>query len=270
MTDDTRVRFGAFADPHYAEKVYGNRHCEDSAAKLGACVETFEEAGLDFAVSMGDLIDSVGKREEEAGYARTMAGIFAGLDGPRHWVLGNHDVQAFAKEEFLMLCGAAYPPYYSFDLKGVHFAILDGNCHEDGGDFRAGAFSWDEAWVAERQLEWLACDLGAAAGRPAIVLCHENLDHRLWEGALDPHVVRNAERVRDVLEGAGNVKAVIQAHYHPGLVVEKSGIPYIALRAMVVGPGLENNAFAVIRLEGDGTVAVEGFGQQESCRVRAV
>ena len=262
------MRFGAFADPHYAERVYGDRHCEDSASKLEVCVEAFRGSGLDFAVCMGDLIDSAEERETEAGYARTMTSIFGRFAGPRHWVIGNHDVAAFAKEEFLTLCGAAYPSYYSFDVNGVHFAILDGNCHEDGSDFRSGAFSWDDAWVSERQLEWLSCDLGAASGRPAIVLCHENLDHRLWEGALDPHVVGNAERVRGVLEGAGNVKAVIQAHYHPGLVTEKSGVPYIALRAMVVGPGLESNAFAVISLEGDGTVAVEGFGQQEDCRVR--
>lgn len=269
MTGTALVRFGAFADPHYAAKVYGNRHCEDSAAKLGACVEAFKRAELDFSVCMGDLIDSAGEREEEAGYVRRMAGIFAGFEGPRHWVVGNHDVQAFSKQEYLTLCGAAYPPYYSFDMKGVHFAILDGNCHANGGDFRAGEFSWDEAWVARRQLEWLACDLGAAAGRPAVVLCHENIDHRLWEGALDPHVVRNAAAVRDVLQGAGNVKAVIQAHYHPGMVTEQNGLPYIALRAMVVGPGLDSNAFAIIGVEADGTVAVEGFGQQESCRVRA-
>lgn len=263
------VRFGVFADPHYAEKVYGDRHCEDSADKLRACVEVFRDAELDFAVCMGDLIDSAEEREAEAGYATTMAGIFAGFGGPRHWVLGNHDVDGLSKGEFLKLCGARYPPYYSFDCKGVHFALLDGNCHEDGTDFRPGANVWDEAWISQRQVEWLRCDLGAASGRQAIVLCHENLDDRQYREALDPHVVRDAAQVRDVLESVGHVSAVITAHYHPGLVARQGGIPYLALRSMVVGAGLENNAFAVVTVEADGTVAVDGHGQQESCRMRA-
>ncbi|MFH1571492.1 MAG: metallophosphoesterase [Gemmatimonadota bacterium] len=268
MSEGAMVRFGAFADPHYAAKVYGNRHCQDSAAKLAACVDALAAAHLDLAVCLGDLIDSAEDREAEAGYARTMAGIFACFAGPRHWVLGNHDVQVFSKGEYLDLCGAPPTPYYSFDAKGAHFAVLDGNCHGDGRDFRAGDFSWDEAWVSEDQVEWLASDLAGAAGRPAVVLCHENLDHRLWEGQLDPHVVRNADRVRHVLERSGNVKAVVQAHYHPGLRAVQNGIPYVGLRAMVVGPGPENNAYAVLELRADGSLAVEGGGQQESCVVR--
>jgi len=264
------VRFGVFADPHYAEKVYGNRHCEDSVEKLRACVRAFGEAELDFAVCLGDLIDSAEEREVEAGYARTMAAEFSGFEGQRHYALGNHDVQALTKDEFLKLCGAQYPPYYSFDCKGVHFVILDGNCHEDGSDFAAGDFSWDEAWISPRQVDWLACDLKAAGGRPAVVLCHENLDHREYEGGLDPHVVRNAAQVRQVLEAAGNVTAVITAHYHPGLATEQGGIPHVALRAMVVGPGLENNAYAVVSLTADGALSVEGFGQQEGFRTQVL
>ena len=117
-------------------------------------------------------------------------------------------------------------------------------------------------------MEWLACDLKAAGDRPVIVLIHENLDEREYDGGLDPHVVRNADQVRQVLEEAETVLAVIQAHYHPGLVAEQGGIPYVALQAMAVGPGLESNAFAVVDVGADGSVAVAGYGQQVSCRVQ--
>jgi 3',5'-cyclic AMP phosphodiesterase CpdA len=177
-------------------------------------------------------------------------------------VLGNHDVGRLTKEEFLELCGAGRPSRYSFDVRGVHFVVLDGNCHADGSDFRAGGFSWDDAWVSAAQIEWLARDLEAADDRRAVVLCHENIDHRLWNGALDPHVVRDAARVRQVLETAGNVAAVVQAHYHPGLRTVQNGIPYICLRAMVVGPGPVNNAYAIIEVREDGRLAVTGGGQQ--------
>ena len=77
------VRFGAFADAHYADKVYGDRHCRDSAGKLEACVETFQGAELDFAVCMGDLIDSAEDLDDEIGYVRTMAGLLGSAWKPR-------------------------------------------------------------------------------------------------------------------------------------------------------------------------------------------
>lgn len=264
MAEAPVVRFGAFADAHYADKVYGDRYCHESAGKLEACIEAFQSAKLDFAVCMGDLIDSAEGLDIEIGYVRTMSDLFARFEGPRHWVLGNHDVSALTKVEFLELCGAEKPAHYSFDVNGFHFVVLDGNFHADGSDFRAGDFSWDDAWIGGAQIEWLIRDLEEARDRRAIVLCHENIDHRLWQGGLDPHLVRDAARVRQVLEEAGNVAAVVQAHYHPGMQTVQNGIPYVCLRAMVVGPGTENNAYAVIEVREGGRLVVEGHGQQLS------
>jgi len=267
------VRVGLFADVHHAERVYGDRYCSDSAAKLAACVRCLQAATVDLLVCLGDLIDTGPNPGAEAAYVRAMARIVAGFPGACCWVLGNHDLQALGKAEFLRLCGAAHPAYYSFDVRGVHFVVLDGNCHADGSDFHAGDFSWDDAWVAAAQLDWLAADLAQAAGRPAVIFCHENLDHRLWQGAPDPHLARNAAQVRQVLAGAGNVAAVVQAHYHPGMATRQDGIPYLGLRAMVVGPGLENNAFGVLEVDPGGAVALAGYGQQGDwtpCRGRVV
>ncbi len=256
------VRFGLFADAHYADKVHGSRHYRDSAGKLRLCVNTFAQEGLDFAVCMGDLIDSAEDRVAEIGYVRTMVDCFERFSGPRHWVLGNHDLSAFTKEEFLNYCGANRPAHYSFDVNFVHFVVLDANHHADGRDFSAGDFAWNNAWIGDAQIEWLTGDLKACGDRPAVVLCHENLDHRLSQGSLDPHVVCDADRVRQVLEAAGNVRAVIQAHYHAGLQVVQQGIPYLSLRAMVVGPGLENNAYAIATVHPGGRIELQGFGCQ--------
>ena len=135
------VRFGAFADAHFAAKVYGDRHCADSADKLQACVDIFGRAGLDFAICMGDLIDSSEDLEEEKGYVRKMRDIFGRFEGTRHWVLGNHDLSGLSKEAFLELCGAERPAYYSFDVKGAHFVVLDGNCVTSRGPGTALEFA---------------------------------------------------------------------------------------------------------------------------------
>ena len=258
------VRFGAFADSHYAEMVYGDRHCRDSPAKLQACIDTFEHSELDFAVCLGDLIDKAEDRDTELGYLRHMCQILDDFTGAFHCVVGNHDVATLSKGEFLEYAGVSQRAYYSFDVNEVHFVVLDGNCHRDGSDFSAGNFSWDDAWLAAAQLEWLERDLAASGARPSLVFCHENLDHRLWEEALDPHVLRNAEAVRQVLEKNGNVRAVMQGHYHAGMRTTLNGIAYIGLRAMVVGAGMENNAYAMVSLYADGGIEVVGFGQQPS------
>ena len=263
---DRLVRFGLFADAHCADTVYSNRYCRDAPAKLRACVDAFERSGLDFAVCMGDLIDHADDPQTEHANLARMVDLFAGFSGPRHFVVGNHDVSTLTKDEFLAACGNRQP-FYSFDVGGVHFVALDGNCHEDGSDFNAGDFSWDEAWISAAQLEWLASDLESSP-LPVLVLCHGNVDDRQGrQGDPDPHVLRNADRLREVLAGAGNVRALIQAHYHPGLLTTLSGadgIDCIGLRAMVVGEGLENNAYAIASLYRDGRLVVEGFGQQPS------
>lgn len=264
-TDDNTplVRFGLFADAHYAETMYGDRYCHDAPAKLQACIDEFERSELDFVISMGDIIDQADDPATERSYLARMCQIFSGFSGARHFVIGNHDVATLTKEDFLQECGVSQS-FYSFDVGGVHFVVLDGNCHEDGRDFSAGNFSWDEAWLSNAQLEWLRQDLEASRQQPTIVFCHENVDDRLWQGERDPHILCNAAQLRDLLTGAGNVRTLIQAHFHPGILTTLNGTDCIGLRAMVVGEGLENNAYAIASLYKDGRLVIDGFGQQPS------
>jgi len=205
-----------------------------------------------------------------------MAQAFARFRGERLIVLGNHDLVSFSKHVFLAAahqagCGLERPmPYGSFSRQGVHLVLLDGNCHADGTDFHCGDFDWAEAWVSEAQIAWLADDLRAAQDRPTVIFCHEDLDPRMQGSAPDPrgwvhpNVVRNAAAVRSVLEQAGNVCAVFQGHYHPGLCAIANGIPYVGIAAMVEGAGLEDNAYAIVTLYADRHLEVEGFWRQPS------
>jgi len=259
---------GLLTDTHYAERTYGNRYCRDSLLKLSACIDAFNDRKLELAIHLGDAVDGSADRETELDYVNAFGRTFAAFRGERHAVLGNHDLGSLTKAEFLQQCRIPHAaPYYSFAHKGFHFVMLDSNCHEDGRDLSRGDLPWDTTWIAPAQIEWLERDLAAAHGQPAIVCCHGNLDDRLWQDALDPHVVRNAADVRDVLERAGNVLAVISGHYHLGMHTVVQGIPHLALAAMVEGAGLESNAYAVLSVYRDGEAILEGFGRQESLRV---
>ena len=260
------LSIGLFADPHYAEKVYGDRYCQDSLEKLRVCIETFNARNLSMAIDLGDSIDKVKDKDAELAFLREILKVYATFRGERHIVLGNHDLETLTKNEFFAQYEneAFQQPYYSFDQCGIHFVILDGNCNKDESDFGPNNNTWDQAWLSQKQINWLKTDLKTAREKRAIIFCHENIDNRLWLEKPDPHLLQNAADVRAVMEQAGNVNAVIQAHCHDGTFIVINGIPYIGLKAMVVGPGLENNAYAIASFYKNGSLAIEGFGCQNS------
>lgn len=259
---------GLFTDPHFAYLQYGDRYCEDSLHKLSVCVNTFSSRGLETVINLGDFIDKAEDKRTELENLSVIRGVFERFQGSRHFVIGNHDVATLSKSEFLANCGTAIEkPYYAFDYHGVRCVILDSNCHEDGRDFFEGNFEWDNAWISDSQIAWLSNELSSVHDQKVLVFCHGNLDGRLWHGQLDPHVVKNANDVRVLLEDSGVVRAVIQGHYHTGLTVVVGGVPYIGLRAMVVGQGLEQNAYSILSVFGDGRLELEGFGQQPSISI---
>lgn len=263
-TADT-FSFGVITDLHYAEiSPRGKRYYADSRAKLDQAVATFAARRLPLVVELGDLIDAGPSKTADLGYLTAMRESLETFPGQHRFVLGNHCVQRFSKEEFLAGAGVAgTPSYYSFDQGGWHFVVLDGNFRRDGTPYSQGQFHWTDSWIPDGQQEWLTADLRRAGSHPSIVLIHQNLqDSTLSCG------VKNAHRVRKILEAAGNVKAVLQGHLHEGASVAIAGIPYFTFKAAVEGPGVEHNAYAIVTLGPGDRVSVEGFGRQPSQRLR--
>ena len=138
---------------------------------------------------------------------------------------------------------------------------MDANFLADGTEYEREGFDWTDSWIHEPQLEWLASDLKAAAGRPVIVLTHQTL-----EDETTPHGVKNARVIRSMLEAAGNVVCVIEGHNHAGVCVDVNGILYFAPKAMRDCVGAQDNAYAVVSLGPGRGLTIEGFGSQEGLR----
>jgi alkaline phosphatase len=259
-SSDDALTFGLVTDVHHADAdTKGSRHYRDSLAKLQAAVREFQNKNVTFVAELGDLINAGPSRQAEVEYLNAVCDVLKRLDVPKHFVLGNHCVDTLTKTEFLQGCGRnAEPTYYSFDVAGYHFVVLDADFLEDGTSYEPGNFRWTDTWIPKKELDWLQADLAGSKGRPTVVFIHQNLHDEK-----DVHGVKNAPAVRKILEASGDVIAVFQGHMHPGGLVRVDGIPYCTLRAMVEGPGLENNAFAVVTLRGR-EVEVRGFGRQPS------
>ncbi len=253
------VRFGIVTDCHYADAdTAGTRYYRHSLDKLGECVEAMNEQQVDFLVELGDFKDQQNPPVEQKtlSYLQAVEGVFCKFDGPAYHVLGNHDQDSLSKTQFLTnIENKNIDPgrsYYSFDFNGVYFVVLDANYKSDGTDYDHGNFDWTDANVPPVELQWLRRDLAASPGA-VIVLVHQLLD-----GA-GSHYVKNAAEVRKILEQSGRVSAVFQGHRHDGGYSQIEGIHYYTLKAVVEGPGPENNSYAIVEVRPDMSITVTGY-----------
>jgi predicted phosphodiesterase len=264
MDDRTLLRFGMVTDAHYAvNPPRGNRYYIESAGKMAECVGFMNSREVDFLIELGDFKDegTPPRQRTTLEYLETIEGIFAQFKGSRYHVLGNHDMDSISKEQFLeRVRNTGIPPgarYYSFDLGGVHFVVLDANYKEDGSDYDQGNFDWRDTNIPEDELLWLSRDLAATSG-PVIAFIHQQLD-----GTGD-FTVKNAAQVRRILQEGKRVIAVFQGHNHAGCYSCIDGIHYYTLKAMVDGSGADNSSYAIVEVKADLGIVVTGYRKARS------
>jgi predicted phosphodiesterase len=252
------------ADLHYADRdSVSGRMYRESTAKLAEFVEVMNREKVDFVIELGDYKDQDIQPDpaKTLSYLRTIEAVYAGFKGSRYHVLGNHDEDSLTKPEFLGVAGNSGIPadrtYYSFDVQGVHFVVLDPNFRSDGKAFARGAFAWEDCNLPQAELDWLKADLAAGKG-PAVVFIHQQLD---GEGA---YYVKNAVAARAILAASGRVRVVFQGHRHEGAFSEIDGIAYCTLKAAGEGSGPENNGYALVTVQPDGSINLIGYRKIES------
>lgn len=258
------VRFGVVTDCHYADiDAAGTRFYRESIDKLAECVAQMNAEHVDFLIELGDFKDQdkTPVEEKTLGYLRDIEAVFQQFKGPTYHVLGNHDMDSLSKQQFLShVENTGIGPgrnYYSFDVKGLHFVVLDANYKDDGSDYDHGNFSWQGANIPAHELDWLRQDLAGANG-PVVVFVHQLLD---GTGSL---YVKNAADVRQILEASGRVLAVFQGHLHEGRYSLVNGIHYYTLRSVLDGPGQDNNSYAIVEARGDESLVITGYHKAQS------
>ena len=292
ISEESPLRFGLNADPHLL-----GRRSPGNEAKFKQFVDQMQEFQPAFAIELGDFGCQVAEgqttREMHDGQLSALrhhVGVFAELNCPRYHVMGNHDVgwlkggdekitpddligrghagEDITKQEFLDVTGMSHR-FYSFDVRGVHFIVLDGNNPPDvsarrGKDGVVGAY-----WIDTAQQEWLAEDLARHRSRPKIVFCHEELHHTPPEGSgaggdvpfspvgKETSYVDNGWQIRRLLAEDGGVVACFFGHKHRNRWTVYDKTHYITLAATHW-----NASFAAVTI-GD-HLTIQGFGGQRS------
>jgi 3',5'-cyclic AMP phosphodiesterase CpdA len=241
----------------------------DYPERIAAFVDAANAWPADLAIELGDLINGAFVLGADYGDPARIPQIlddavacFAGLQCPLDYVLGNHDLYDLSKAEFLAGIGRD-KTYYSFDLGGFHFVILDAEYNDPDESDYDHVFMRVKCRIPTFEMDWLRDDL-AATQLPTIVCIHQPLDSEFDANAGGPPVVNNAE-VRALLSESGVVVAVFQGHVHENVYTEIDGIHYITFAAMVDHTDPIPPTWAQVTLDADQrTISIEGFGIQDS------
>lgn len=260
------IRFGMISDVHYADREpVGNRYYRESLDKLNEFIEVMNNEKVAFIVELGDFKDQdeVPNQANTLKYLDEVEAVFQKFNGPTYHVLGNHDMDGITKTQFLEHVENTGIPkdknYYSFNQKGVHFIVLDGNYASDGQDYNKDNYRGVESWIPETQVNWLREDL-AKNKLPAIVFIHQLLgDSKGMKKS-----AQNAPEVREVLEKSGNVLCVFEGHVNSERHSQIKHIHYYSLISTVYGDGLENNSYVTVDVYRNGGLKIHGYRKASS------
>jgi len=180
---------------------------------------------VDFTVHLGDITEA-GTLQEF-----TWAGIVLdSLDCPLYPVVGNHDnFEGDYKQNFLDFSGLD-STHYCFDYFGINFIVIDCTLPR-----YLPPYVHCDYIVRTRT----ARDLAAKPDMPAIIFSHYNMWERYWNATFDTTEgyaeYLGVPWLREALEDAGNVLAVVNGHVHANRVEVHNDIYYIDVNATLVG-----------------------------------
>lgn len=263
-SENEKIRFGIITDSHYADREpANNRYYREAISKMKEAVDVMNQEKVDFLIHLGDFKDQDDKQQtkDTLGYLKALETEYAKFNGPKYHCIGNHDVDSITKQQFLTNIENTDIPndksYYSFDLKGFHFIVLDANYNDDGSDHyhKGGKSDWQDPNITKEEWSWLENDLKATKF-PTIIFNHHTLFEYFRDGFR--FHIQQPERMQKLLEDSTKVLAVFQGHVHEEIHKQINGIHYITQLGMVDGSGLENNSFSIVTVD-ERQIQIDGY-----------
>lgn len=207
------IKFGVCSDLHH-DLIF------DAPMRLNAFIDDMIEKKADFIIQLGDFCEPIAKN-------KIIMDIWDRFEGQKHHVIGNHDLELnrYSRDQ-LMNFWNSVAPYYSFDLKGFHFVILDGNeyysKHEKLNEYYR--------FISEEQRQWLESDLDKT-NLPVFVFIHAGLDNDL-AGIAESVRIRHIFELANDKAGFRKVQMVFSGDQHNDYHNVINGIHYIQINSM--------------------------------------
>ena len=230
----------------------------DAPERLANFADAMNMAEVDFVIQLGDLAHT--DRETDTSRALDALNRFS---GPVFHVIGNHEGDRMSKTEITDLYHMPNP-WYSFDVSGFHFVVLDtnyylaekgpdiGRCipysHGNYGKAQAEGITDTINYLPDEQLRWLERDLMDAYG-PCFLFSHASL-------AYYPEKPANAhpsDAIKTILTGINRkagyhkVAACFHGHLHADTLDVLDGIYFYQINSISdywVGEDGRNTSYA--------------------------
>jgi len=217
-TDSKPVKFMVIADIHHG-------YLKDVDKRLQVFLDQAkQEAYVDFIIQLGDFI--LDPTESKSG---DFLNLWNSFPGPKYHVLGNHDMDLADKARVRAYWGMP-ANYYSFDLEGFRFIVLDGNHIKQGEDTyldyeNSNYYSHSEnrAYFGLEQLEWFKEQL-ASTDLNVVVFSHQRLSDKT-DGAEMKKAIDDANSKA----GFGKVILSLNGHGHRDLSELVNNVPYVEI-----------------------------------------
>ncbi len=175
---------------------------------------------LDLFIDTGDIHHG-GLRGEPGEIARRQwTDVIAGGCGtvPLAYVPGNHEIMGTREGDPEWRCerigSLSCRPYYSFDIKGIHFVSLPELMRT--------------VYVTRETLDWLACDQAADLTRTTILLSHNSLIGTTGPFEEGYRGLVNSETILEIMRIHPNVVAWMHGHNHNYQVVARDGKLFVS------------------------------------------
>ncbi len=246
------MKFFAFTDMHYSDiEMPGERKRPMSLEKVKKALSEHLE-GCDFVVNFGDTADLFEGCKEQTVLWEETAEVLRNCGKDYYCLIGNHDTST----DKAVWCRIMNMPsrYYSFVREGIKFLVLDPNQNDEKNPYPSEEIRWAECFIDDEQFEWMKREIEEAEC-DVIILSHELLILENREND-DDHVIRNREKLINLIESSGKVRAVFAGHYHYGDRVFHNGIGYITFRSICLE---DDYAHYVVTIDND-IIDVKEYG----------
>jgi hypothetical protein len=198
------------ADAHFGWASPTQPSVEVQAAAMKTIMKRFP--GLDVFLDAGDATHVGATDKARTDWMRTLQ--CASGTVPYFLCAGNHDVLGWGAPEAETLCcelgSLPCKPYYSFDIKGIHFVVLP--------ELQLASL------VTEDTFKWLELDLDVAKEKTTIILTHNSVGGTtLPHDSLAYRRLAASRQMREFLKKRPNVVAWLHGHNHTWEMVRKDG-----------------------------------------------
>jgi len=214
------VKFGIISDIH-------RDLTPDADERLESFMKKVDVENPDFLISLGDFAHALPANE-------AFVKRFASSKSPAYHVLGNHEMDRVDKKDAVAFLGIP-SPYYSFDIGGYHFVVLDPNYIYDAGkfiDYEKGnyfQFGSRVSYMNDEHCDWLEDDL-RKTDLPTFLFSHQSLLH-------DSGGIPNRAYVQRILErenercGYRKVLGCFNGHHHADYYRVMSDVHYFSINS---------------------------------------